>query len=102
MVGFFLIVHQVSAQAAEQLPNPLGSTDIRLIIGRVINAFLGIVGAVALLMFVIGGYYWLISGGSTQQIEKGKKTLVWATLGLIVVFASYLIVGFLIQAFVQQ
>lgn len=83
-----------------QLPNPLGGvTDIRIIIGRIINAFLGIIGAVALFMFVLGGYRWLISAGNANQVEAGKKTLVWATLGLLVVFSSYLIVSFLISAF---
>lgn len=97
MVGVLFFAHKTSAQTTS-LPNPLKTNDIRVLIGRVINASLGIVGAIALLMFVIGGYYWLVSGGSAKQIEKGRNTLVWASIGLVVVFGSYILVGYILQA----
>lgn len=78
--------------------NPLGETDIRVIIGRVIKYALGIVGSLALLMFIYGGGLWLLSGGSSEKIEKGQKTILWATLGLGVIFASYALVNFVIKA----
>lgn len=62
------------------------------------NYVIGIVGALALLAFIYGGILFLFSGGSPEQIEKGKKALVGAVIGLIVVFASYMIVGFVAQA----
>jgi hypothetical protein len=80
------------------LENPLGETDIRLIIGRIISALLGISGALALLMFVWGGMQWLTSGGNTDRIKKGKDTLVWAVIGLVVIFTSYAIVRAVITA----
>lgn len=84
--------------ASAALENPLGETDIRLIIGRIISALLGIAGAIALLMFVWGGMQWLISGGNSDQIKKGKDTLVWAVIGLVVIFTSYAIVRAIILA----
>lgn len=84
---------------APTLPNPLGgSTDIRSIIGRVINAALGISGSVALLMFIWGGLQWLTSGGSPERIQKGKNTIVWAVLGLVLIFGSYAILNFVLGA----
>jgi len=86
------------AAAHAQLQNPLGVTDIRVLIGRVIRALLGISGAVALLMFVYGGMLWLTSGGNADQIKKGKNTLIWAVIGLVVIFTSYTLVSALISA----
>lgn len=84
---------------APTLPNPLGgTTDIRTIIGRVINAALGISGSIALLMFVWGGLQWLTSGGSPERIQKGKNTIVWAVLGLVLIFGSYAILNFVLGA----
>ncbi len=84
---------------APTLPNPLGgSTDVRTIIGRVINAALGISGSVALLMFIWGGLQWLTSGGSPERIQKGKNTIVWAVLGLVLIFGSYAILNFVLGA----
>lgn len=85
--------------AAPTLPNPLGgTTDIRTIIGRVISAALGISGSIALLMFVWGGLQWLTSGGSPERIKKGKDTIVWAVLGLVLIFGSYAILNFVLGA----
>lgn len=84
---------------APSLPNPLGgSTDLRTIIARVINAALGISGSIALLMFVWGGMLWLTSGGSPERIQKGKNTIVWAVLGLVLIFGSYAILNFVLGA----
>lgn len=81
---------------AVALTNPLGETDVRQIFGRVISAVLSIVGSVALLMFVYGGVLWLTSRGDAKQIQKGKDTLTWATLGIVIIFASYVLVNALI------
>lgn len=58
-------------------------------IGRIINSALGIVGSLALLMFIYGGFVWLTSAGSADKVTKGKNILVWATIGLVVIFTSY-------------
>ncbi len=78
------------------LINPLGETDFRLLFARVISAALSIIGSLALLMFVYGGVVWLTSRGDQKAITTGKDTLTWATLGLVVIFASYVIVSALI------
>lgn len=83
------------------LENPLGEgiTSVPQLIGNVVKAILSIVGALALLMFVFGGFTWLTSGGSADKIKKGKDILMWATIGLVVIFASYTLVDFLLRAF---
>lgn len=81
----------------KQLTNPLGVTDPSTLIGKVIKAALGIVGSLALLMFVYGGFMWMLSAGNEKMIEKGKSTLMWAALGLVVIFMSYALVNFVIS-----
>jgi len=82
--------------------NPLGNTTFgnidspQKLIGAGINALLGILGSIALLMFIYGGLLWLTSGGNDQQIKKGRDVVLYAAIGLIVVFASYAIIRFVI------
>ena len=77
-----------------------GSLDVFMILAvGVAQWILGIVGSLALLFFIYGGFVFLISGGSTTQIDKGKKILGGAVIGLIIVFASYLIIKFSLQTF---
>jgi len=66
--------------------------------GRIIQAMLGVVGSIALVMFIYGGFLWLTSGGSADKIKKGRETLVWAILGLVVVFTSYIILSYVLTA----
>ncbi|MBI5794431.1 hypothetical protein HZA87_05145 [Candidatus Uhrbacteria bacterium] len=83
---------------ATELTNPLGTTDITVIIARLIQAILGITGAVALLMFIWGGFQWLISGGSPEKVKKGKETLIWAVIGLAVIVGAYMLVSAVVSA----
>lgn len=80
------------------LTNPLGSDDIPTLAGRVIEAVLGIVGSLALIMFIYGGVIWMTAAGNEQSVTKGKNIVLWATLGLVVIFSSYALVKFVISA----
>lgn len=90
------------SQTTGKLTNPLGEEvtqkGLPFLIGRVINAILGIVGSIALLMFIYGGFMWLTSSGNEQRITKGKQILTWAVIGLTIIFLSYTLVGFVISS----
>lgn len=81
-----------------EIDNPIGIDDPRQIIGNVIKAILGIVGSLALLMFIYGGFTWITSGGNDEKVKKGKDAIVWAALGLAIIFFSYAMVNFVITA----
>jgi len=93
---FFLMVNIVLA--AEGLPNPLGIADPRQIIGNVIKAVLGIVGSLALAVFIYGGFMWVTSAGNEEKVKKGKEMITWAAFGLAAIFLSYTLVTFVINA----
>ena len=58
-----LFIPLVSSAA---LNNPLETIEINQVVGRVINFMLGLSGSVALLMFVWGGFQWIISNGTPE------------------------------------
>lgn len=76
--------------------SPVGDVDIPTLIGIIINAVLGIVGSIALIMFIYGGFLMLISQGDPAKIKKGKDALIWSVLGLVVIFGSYIFVNYII------
>lgn len=57
---------------------------------------LGMVGSLSLIMFIYGGVMFLISGGGSDKIGQAKKIIVAAVIGLVIVFASYLIIQFVL------
>ncbi len=66
-------------------------TDITQVFNNVGNWILGIIGALVFLMYIIGGFYFLLSGvpGMEKFREKGKTAIKTSTVGLIIVFFSF-------------
>ena len=85
----FFITTFAYADDIVQLEKPIQDTDLIVIIGLIIQAILGVTGSLSLLMFVYGGFLWMTSAGNKNRVQKGKEVLIWATIGLTVIFSSY-------------
>jgi hypothetical protein len=72
------------------------------LIGDVINATLGVVGALALFMFIYGGVYLLSSAGSAEKVKKGKDVITWSIIGIAVILGSYALANFVITGLQGQ
>ena len=75
---------------AIELLNPLGRgvTSIPQLFGRIVRAFMGILGALALFWFVWGGILWMTAEESKRS-EQAQTIMKNAALGLILIFFSY-------------
>lgn len=69
-----------------------------LLIKNIIVLITEIAFAIAAFFFIVGGISFLISGGSPEKIEKAKKTITSAVIGMVIVLTSYLIVVSIIVA----
>lgn len=67
-------------------------TEASQLIGRIIKGALAVLGSLTLLMMVWGGFQWLTSAGNSERVEKGTKTMIWAIIGVVLIFSSYLLV----------
>ena len=84
------------------LVNPLKTSSIPELVRNVVGTAIGILGALALLVFVYGGFLWLTSGGEPAKIQSGKDAMKWAAVGLAVVFSSYALVSFVLSTLERQ
>lgn len=55
----------------------------------------GIIGALALAMFVYGGFVLIMSQGSPDKVKQGTGIMAAAVIGLVIAFGAYIIVQFL-------
>lgn len=69
-----------------------GSTTLSGFIITVIKILLSFAGVIAVVMLVIGGYWYMAAGGNEEMSEKGKKTIINFVLGLVVIILAYTIV----------
>lgn len=64
---------------------------------NVIDVFLLLVGVIALGALIYGGFKYITSLGNDEDINKGKRIVIYAVVGLIVVGVSAVIVNFVID-----
>ena len=83
------------AKSADQKGN-LGN-----VLEVVTNVLLFIIGAISVIMIIIGGIKYTISNGDSAQITSAKNTILYAVIGLIVALLAYAIVNFVIDSFVK-
>ncbi|OGL67009.1 hypothetical protein A2856_00785 [Candidatus Uhrbacteria bacterium RIFCSPHIGHO2_01_FULL_63_20] len=93
-----LFLIPLAASAQRTLQNPLGSADLRIVIGNVIRVVIGFSGVLALASFIWGGILFLTAAGNEERVKKGKNTLIWASIGLVVLFTSYTLVNTIVSS----
>lgn len=62
----------------------------------VVNILLFIVGAIAVIMLVIGGIRYVVSGGDQSAVTSAKNTILYAIVGIVVAFLAWAAVDFVI------
>jgi len=80
-----------------KIDNPTSILYIESFIGNIVNSVFGLVGSIALLMFIYGGVSWMTAGGNSEKVKKSRDTLVWAALGLAFIFLSYAVASIVIK-----
>ncbi len=89
-----------AAGTTQSLPNPLGEITIQALAGRLIRAALGIIGTIALAVFIYGGFLFLTAAGNPKGVETGKEAMKWAVAGIAIILFSYVIVNFLLESLI--
>ena len=74
-----------------------GKSDLNGIITTAINVFSIIVGVVAVIMIIVGGFRYIASGGKAESVSGAKNTILYAIIGLIIVALAQIIVRFVLN-----
>jgi hypothetical protein len=77
-------------------PCKADSGDLNTLLTHIINIFSVLVGAIAVIMIVIGGFRYVISSGNDQAVSGAKNTIIFALVGLVIVALAQFIVHFVI------
>ncbi len=72
----------------------LGTADLKDTVVNIIQWVLGILALVAVLMIIVGGFQWMTAAGNEERVEKAKKVISAAVIGLIIVLLAWAIVIF--------
>lgn len=105
LLGFAGFTH---AQAPLDIDTSLGEVGgaagidttqtLQTTIGLIINVLLGFLGVIFLVLTIYAGFLWMTAGGNADQVEKAKKMLIQAIIGLVILLSAYAISNFVIGA----
>ena len=85
-----------SARGAGQTADLFGQTGV---FQTITNVLLFILGAISVIMIIIGGLRYVISGGNATAVTAAKNTILYAIVGVIVALLAYAIVNFVLTSF---
>ena len=85
-----------SARGTDQTANLFGNTGI---FSQITDTLLFILGAISVIMIIIGGLRYVVSGGKAESVTAAKNTILYAIVGIIIAMLAYAIINFVLQAF---
>lgn len=78
----------------------LGNTDIRTTIAKIIKTAMSLLGIVATVIVLIGGFKWMTAGGNDDQVGEAKKWIFSGVIGLAIILSAYALSSFVINQLV--
>ena len=68
---------------------------------QITNVLLFIIGAISVIMLIIGGIRYVVSGGDSSAVTSAKNTILYAVIGIVVAILAYAMVNFVITSFTE-
>ena len=76
----------------------LGQQDLKATVGSIIKAALGFLGVVAIVIVLIGGFKYMVAGGSDEKVGDAKKWIISGIIGLAIILSAYAITSFVVDS----
>ncbi|MDD5071285.1 MAG: pilin [Patescibacteria group bacterium] len=77
---------------------PADEMSLGQIVAVAIQAFLGLLGIIFLVLMITAGYKWMTASGNEEKLTEAKETIWRATIGLIIVVSAYAITYFVFNS----
>lgn len=84
------------ARAGLNAVNDGNTTNITGSIKNIVNMMLFVLGAIAVVMIVVGGIRYTTSAGDSGRIKAAKDTIMYSVVGVVVALLAYAIVNFVL------
>ncbi|MFA6992191.1 MAG: hypothetical protein WC269_02825 [Candidatus Gracilibacteria bacterium] len=75
-----------------------GEGDIRALVLRIVNFFLGFLGVVAVIMVIYGGVTYVTAAGKDDAIGNAKKIITYSLVGIVIILISFALVNTILGA----
>ncbi len=76
-------------------PQSASKASFNSIVALLLNLLIVAAILLSLLFLIWGGIDWITSGGDKQKLQSARHKIIFALVGLVIVFASFFIINFL-------
>lgn len=80
-----------------ELSGTLGNSDLRTTIARLINVALSLLGVIAVVIILAGGFKWMTAGGNDDKVQEARKMIFSGVIGLAIILSSWAIALFVLN-----
>lgn len=87
---------QLQAGANDAMPSGAG-TSLTVIFKNIINTIIYIIGAVAVVMLIVGGVRYVTAAGNPDRVKGATNTILYAIIGIVVAVIAFAAVNFVIS-----
>ena len=68
----------------------------------IINAVVGVLAIVCVVVVIIGGVSYMTSGGDSGKVKKAKDTILYGVIGLVICALAFAIVNWVLASVLGQ
>lgn len=79
----------------------LGGGDVRQTAARLINVALGFLGIIAVVIVLIGGFKYMVSGGNEDKTAEARRLIVSGIIGLAIILSAWAITSFVLSRLLE-
>ena len=77
------------------------ATPLPVIVGNIIYGALSLTGIIFVILIIYGGFYWMQARGNTEDVQKAKKIIESAIIGIVIIALAFAITNFVIDRLVE-
>ncbi|MBI4433320.1 hypothetical protein HY632_00955 [Candidatus Uhrbacteria bacterium] len=74
----------------------LSTQDIRITVAKIIRAFLGFLGVIAIIITLTGGFLWMTASGNEEKVVRAKRTITNGVIGIAIILMAFSIAHFVL------
>ena len=91
------LLYKLAIVGIDEIENKEDTGDLKTTVVSILNAVIGVLSFVCVVVIIIGGVTYMTSSGDTSKVKKAKDTILYGVIGLVVCVLAFAIVNFVIS-----
>lgn len=91
-----LTTNDLGVNAIETSGLKLGGGDVRQTAARIINVALSFLGIISVVIVLLGGFKYMISGGEEEKTKEAKNLIISGIIGLAIILSAWAVTRFVL------